>query len=377
MKGEMKRLYILILVMSLAVFMLFLSMIIPIMTSDSDFSILNPAWNGCSELGAEYYEGGSLVPNYKLAGTGEEVTIAQKDITEYDLRPSGSVIVILRPVEDFTGDEIAYLRDYLSNGGTLLLADDFGTGNSLLEGLECNSRFSNKLFISLAFNKDPKFSVTIDIASPFDTNVSHILLNHPSTLTVGDNTTVYGNTPMGWLDDDKDYRMDEEEQRAVFPILAVEKYNRGKVILLSDPSVLINSMLDKADNRNFVQNLFEFAIPGQGKVVFDESHSGDTDTLTTAGIFLNDLPPLFTGVLLIGFLSIVIFISLDLSPEGVEVIVNKPYIVTAKGKVIRLIKRFTPSPKLARVNVVETVAKRHPEWDKRLLTRLLESSGPD
>ena len=55
MKGEMKRLYILILVLSLAWFMLLLSMVIPIMTSGSDFSILNPGWNGCSELGAEYY----------------------------------------------------------------------------------------------------------------------------------------------------------------------------------------------------------------------------------------------------------------------------------------------------------------------------------
>lgn len=377
MKGEMKRFYILILVMTLAVFMLFLSMVLPIMTSGNDFSILNPGWNGCSELGAKYYQGGSLVPNYKLAGTGEEVTIAQKDITENDLSPSGSVIVILRPVETFRKDEITYLKNYLSKGGTVVLADDFGTGNSLLEGLECNSRFSNKLFISLAFNKAPEFSVTIDISPPFNTNVSHILLNHPSTLTVGDNTTVYSNTSMGWLDDDKDYFCDRGEQHAVLPILAVETYKSGRIILLSDPSVLINSMLDKANNRNFVHNLFEFAIPGQGKVLFDESHSGDTDTLTTAGIFLSDLPPLFTGVLLLGFLSIVIFLSLDLSPEGVEAVISKPYIVTARGKVIRLIKRFTPSPKLARVNVVETVAKRHPEWDRRLLTRLLESSGPD
>jgi len=374
---EMKRFYILVLVLSLSVLMIILSMAIPIMTSANDFSILNPDWNGCSDLGQEYYEGGSLVPNYKLAGSGEDVRIAQKDLTEYDLPPRSSVIVILRPLESFDKDEIDHLKDYLSMGGTLLLADDFGTGNELLEGLGLNSRFSNELFVSWAFNFGPEYSVTIEIFPPFNKNMSHILLNYPSTLVVGENTTVHANTAPGWLDLNHDYILSSNEEDGVFPLMAVETFGAGKVVLLSDPSIMINSMLPQADNREFVRNLFDYCIPPGGVVLFDESHSGSTDTFSSAGIFLTDMPPVFSGVLLAGFLAITIFLSLDLSPEGVAEFSRNKYFSLSRQKVILLLQRFTPTPKSSRTNVLKEVAKRHPDWDRRTLERLVEATGPD
>ena len=45
------------------------------------------------------------------------------------------MLVIIGPDVDFSSLEAKEVKEFLENGGTLFIADDFGTANSLLEKL--------------------------------------------------------------------------------------------------------------------------------------------------------------------------------------------------------------------------------------------------
>lgn len=377
MNGELKKFYITLLIIAGCIFLLLMTISVPIFTSGSDFSLLNTGWNGCSDVAKKEYDSGTLIPNYEVQGTGEDISIAQRSITDFKSDPGTSAIVILGPKKGFTDEEAEYVRSFLGRGGTLLLADDFGTGNDLLGKIGAGSRFHKSPFVSLSFTKTPSFPVVQEIKEPFNGNVSHIMLNNPTVILPGANTTVYANTTYGWLDVDGDLIQGENEESGTFPILVVEDLLGGKLVLLSDPSVLINSMLERADNRDFSNNLFEFVIPQGGSVLFDEGHSGSKDGLVQAGLVLTSVPPVLTLFIVIGFLAVVVYLSLDLSSESIEKFRSDPRFKAFKERLFKLYLLVVPARKPVSEDAYETVIKKHPEWDRLLLKELIESTGQE
>lgn len=377
MRPEIKRLYIMILVMFVAALFVILSITMPIVTTGQDFSMLNGGWNGCSEIGKRTYSSGSMIPSMEVYATGDEAQIVQRSITDYDLDPKTTAIVILGPDKTFTQSETDYVSRYLAEGGTVLLADDFGSGNGLLNALGASSRLTQGPFVSMAYDTAPEFSVVTDISPPMDQNVSCVLLNHPTTIKAGSNTTMLMNSSLGWLDWDHDYIQDQNEAYGSFPLLCEERIGMGRLILLSDPSIMINSMLDKRDNAIFVQNLLGYIIPHGGKVLFDESHGNGMDGLTSAGYAMTGMPPLLLTVIVCGFFAFAFFMSLDVSPQNFESIKRSLLISLARQKVINALSRFTQRPERSKGDAVRAVLRRHPDWNEALLRRLVESTGMD
>lgn len=377
MRPEIKRFYLMILVMFVAALFVILSMTIPIVTTGQDFSMLNGGWNGCSEIGKRTYSSGSMIPNMEVSSTGDEVQIVQRSITDYDLDPKTTAIVILGPDKPFAQAETDYLSGYFAEGGTVLLADDFGYGNGLLIALGAGSRLSQGPFISMAYDTAPEFSVVTDITPPLDQNVSGVLLNHPTTIERGSNATILMNSSLGWLDWNHDFIHDQTEDYGSFPLLCEERIGQGRLILLSDPSIMINSMMDKKDNALFVQNLLEYIIPTGGKVLFDESHRNDADGLTSAGFAVTGMPPLLLTVIVCGFFAFAALLSLDFSPQNLEIIKSSRPASVARQKVISALSRFTRRPVKSKGDAVRVVLRRHPDWNEALLRRLVESTGPN
>ncbi len=273
MKEKMTKFTIYIIAIAIFFLILFLAISAPIVINESEFSIYNPGWNGCSDLAVKTREMGSFTPNIEVA-EGKRTEVTQKDLTEYDVEPEKTGMIIIGPRQEFSGETRDYVHDFLRDGGKLVLADDFGSGNSLLNGLETNSSFRSSPLLDLSYEKKPKFGVAYNTTEHrINDNVSQVMLNSPTAIDKDENaTTLLRSSKASWLDENENGVKDDEESYKEYPLITMESYGDGELILVSDPSIFINSMLDKKDNRELSVNLLDYLSQGRSDLIFDESH---------------------------------------------------------------------------------------------------------
>jgi len=72
-------------------------------------------------------------------------------------------------------------------------------------------------------------------------------------------------------------------KRGSYPIMAETSYGEGRVILLSDPDILINDMM--AENRNFVENLVAYL--GSDLFYFDDVHHPDFNPYSITTVYVH------------------------------------------------------------------------------------------
>lgn len=344
----MRTITIYIIAAAVVVLMFIFSLSAPLVTNDADFSIYNTGWNGCSRLAIRTYETGDFTPNLRLAND-REMEVVQKDIMEYSVRPNSTSMVFLGPNLDFESEEIGYVDDFLKDGGKVVLADDHGTGNQLLEGLNTSSRFAGETFFDLSFEKSPEFSVVYDIREHALTqNLSFVMLNRPTYLIPDDGSTSLMNSTEGsWVE------VDEGEKRKIgkSPVMSVERYGDGELILLSDPSVMINSMFDRLDNDILIMNLLDYISENRTDIIIDESHR--EMSLIYRMVYSGDYPS-----------STVSFIGIS----GAILATAAVMIPGLKDKTFKLIDRLLSLFIIEeRKDTLSKVLNNHPDWDKHKL----------
>ena len=93
-----------------------------------------------------------------------------------------------------------------------------------------------------------------------------------SSILQGTNITVVAkSSPFSFLDINNDGIRGTQEPMGPFPIIGYTSLGQGQIVVVSDPSILIKSMLHEADNAIFLRNLVN--ISGQNPTIFlDESH---------------------------------------------------------------------------------------------------------
>jgi hypothetical protein len=217
---------------------------------------LNQDWNGCSTIA-------SLTANTTL-------------LLSYDkpLLNATSLLAIIGPSLNFTEHESSSIGKFLEDGGAVLLADDFGTGNSLLEGLNVSTRFSNEPFADLYYySKSPDFPIITDFSpSPATDNLSAIVLDRPSYIRTGNSssvTKVGSSSPFSFIDPSGNGRPSPNETINSYTVLATVRVGRGLLLLVADPSMFINDMIGLYDNVRLFQNALKM---GDGSVIFDTAH---------------------------------------------------------------------------------------------------------
>jgi hypothetical protein len=78
---------------------------------------------------------------------------------------------------------------------------------------------------------------------------------------------------MSWNDINGDRRLNAGEEMGTFPVMATETIGQGQLIVLSDPSIFINSVYSAGENgndRDFIRNLTTFR---RGPVLIDQMNS--------------------------------------------------------------------------------------------------------
>ena len=379
MAPKLKRFYALALSIGLACVLLALSLLVPAVSTSTDFSIYNAGWNGTSGLAVRTYEEGKFVPTLELKGTGASVEPAIIALDRVRLDPASSAMMIIGPSKGFSDSDGDHVYQFLVRGGKVLLADDFGTGNSLLERLGTSSRFTGALVLDLAFQKSPEFAVAYDLDDESDIthNVSLALLNHPSAVSPGTNASVLASTGAGsWVDSDGDLLMDEDEPSGPFPFLTVEYIGKGVLVLLSDPSLLINGMYDQLDNHVLVDNLLVFLSEDRDSVLMDESHRDYFDPLSFSSRAL-------AGIGEAAKLALVVFIVAAFFLATTDVVPRTYRLVRGwAGKAWRRATSWFAKEKepeedtfMTDEEILSKVLEKHPGWNRGVLARLLRQIG--
>jgi hypothetical protein len=185
--------------------------------------------------------------------------------------PQDSVLVSI-PYLEYTPDEVVAIKRFVDNGGTLLLMDDFGYGNSVLAYLGMEARFTNQLLLDPLFcYKNPSMPRVTDFSGKID-GVNEVVLNHATTLTnVADADAIAWSSSSSFLDLNENGSWDRGEPKGPLPVAAKFGLGRGTVAIVSDPSIAINTMVDRDDNYELITYLTGRRGEQQG-VFIDRSH---------------------------------------------------------------------------------------------------------
>ena len=239
--------------------LLILPLAVPVIKTSAEFSMFNTRWDGCSEFAKLLAERGKVVPiMYSYNSVG--------------LSRLKGVLVVIGPDVGFSSLEANEVKDFLKNGGTLFIADDFGTANSLLEKLGVKARFSTQPLKDIFYSKRAEFPVVVRIENPeLAVGVKKITLNIPSAI-IGSKGVIFSSKVSVVGKDMKSY-----------PIMAEIKYGRGRIIMLSDPSILINDMFKV--NKPFIENLVQYL--GSNTFYFDEAHHSDFNPYSITTVYIH------------------------------------------------------------------------------------------
>ena len=223
--------------------------------SVQDFMASNTMWNGIKNFASEF-NADNIDSLDNLPTLPEKTTLV--------------VIPYLKP----DNEELTKMKRFINNGGTLLLMDDYGFGNTVLAYLGVDIRFTNKpLLDPIFFNKHPQLPRITDFAPKVTASgIDAIMLNHATTLTnVPESAAIAWSSDYSFLDIDENGSLGQDETKGPFTVAAELRLGKGTLALASDPSIMINSMVGRDDNRQFISYL----ISRQGeqkKILIDRSH---------------------------------------------------------------------------------------------------------
>ena len=301
-----------------------LTSVIHLMPPTEDFNPMNPFWNGLSKARESLH-----------LNTVEDL----RKVSQYaDLGEAPSLaLLILAPSTFFTSEEAEAVRVFLMGGGLLILADDFGTGNELLTALDLDLRLNGSLLL------DPLFKLKSrrlpEIIQATGVEAEGLTLNYATVITGSGFRSLATSSSFSFLDLNSNLEWDPDEPKGPFTVAAEAGYGAGWIIVVSDPSFMINSMFEIGGNAVFAGHLLRGRKP-----LLDTSHwrssslSKAKEALTTA-FYLISLPEARYSLA-----SLTAIVILKMEFRGVRI----------------------------RISRVEEVLKRHSDWDKSILARLEE-----
>jgi len=314
-------------------------------TSTAAFGVYNPTWEGTSAF------------RDMARNQGLDTEILRESSRYGDLPGNGTLTVVLSPRSAYTDVEVARMRAFVRSGGTLLVAEDVGGHtNPLLEDLGVESRIDGRVL------RDERYYHRTP-AMPHARNVSNatlvdgvdaLTLNYGTSVQSGNATVLVRTSDFAYLDTDQNGTLDGNETIGSRPVATAEQVGGGRVIVVGDPSIFINTMLDQPGNRAFAHQL----LVHHDRLVLDYTHASRLPPLALAILVLRDSPPL---QLLLG--GLVLLTVGGWGERGVGLGPLKERIEGGRAK---------STPVVNAESMANYLAKRHPEWDEERVERVVE-----
>jgi hypothetical protein len=256
------RKYLIILAAALLTGLVLMAWFIPL---NDDFQSETVSWNGISDIAGAY--------PVEFPASFSDLPTA----------PQGTTLVLV-PYIEYTTAELNMLDRFISGGGRLIIADDYGCGNQVLEYLGVNARFAGESLLDPIINYKTRLlpSITRLEPNPLTANVSSLTLNHATCLNdVSSGEIIARSSSFSFLDLNDNGKYDAGETNGPLAVVSQQKLGSGELMLIADPSIFINGMQSIGDNANFVQNIFNGAENG---VYFDLSHLPASNLSNTKGL---------------------------------------------------------------------------------------------
>jgi hypothetical protein len=307
----------------------------------SQLSAYNDRWNDISKF-RDYLNVATDSNNERLYETAS--IISSSTILKNVENEEDTLYVAIGIEKRYTYDEVSEIIDFIWEGGSAIIADDYGFGNSFIEAAKeidesLNIRFAQKPLWDENYAVDPRF-IKINV----NQEESHldfeglILLNDPTAFQRDDpaekwsGRTLISSSNKGWIDMNGDGKPTPDvlgERMGKKPIMHEISMGPGKLIFISDPSLFINDMWARENNSGFIKSLVRYLVPNTEEtfngilkiantstIIFDESlHIQDSPyanarqtlyrsmvkftTDTQLAILIGILALLFLGVLII------------------------------------------------------------------------------
>lgn len=204
----------------------------PARGGQTDYLPDNAGWNGLSEL-ADLAQG----MGYRLR--------LLEELSWEHLPPRGTLLLIYPRTQLDSLELVAFV----GRGGALLLADDFGDSEQPLRHLGIRRQDGADVRAERYHRGNPQLPVaTVQSQHELTAGIREIVTNHPSVF-FSSFPTIAGFRDRGQL-------------------MVAASVGRGRFVALSDPSVLINSMLRFEDNSTLATNLIRHLAPGEGDTLY-------------------------------------------------------------------------------------------------------------
>jgi hypothetical protein len=232
---------------------LLLVLVIWIFPISDDFHVDNSSWNGLSYMS-------SITHGIPL-----------ESLSDLPKSPAGTTLILI-PYLDFTKIELEELKNFITRGGTLILADDFGYGNNVLEYLGLQVRFSGSdLLDPWVYYSNHNYPVISHIVpNSLTIDIERLMLNHATGLVSVENDDILAQSSVfSFLDINNNELLDINEPRGPHAVISQHNLGNGSIVLVSDPSLFINSMQGFYDNKILVQNISMFT---NSKLFISKSH---------------------------------------------------------------------------------------------------------
>jgi len=277
-------------VIYIAVFVVaWLPLLLPLLPSSTamnvpfwiDFSIYNPAYNGCEQFRLE------------MNSKGYEVKPLLSSLSVLSRYPNSTCLIIGPSIPFYNPVEVSELADFVRQGGGLLIADDFGTAETLLMQLFPLLGLQTPTLTKHILYEPTDASLTTWTSAPvitdFNTNysftqgVGEVLLNFACTiLNVPPENIVATSSLVSWSDMNDNQAIDMppdiQGPQTVVAAYDLKKMGlgEGRIVLVSDPSIFNDDMINRVDNRVFVTNIVDWLSQGRVgadyPIIVDEAH---------------------------------------------------------------------------------------------------------
>jgi hypothetical protein len=214
------------------------------LTSNSlEFSRYNSGWNGTSQF---------------FSDLDRNRVVEISDPEHLSSYQTNATLLIIAPGRKPTVKEGASYRAFVERGNTIILADDFGTGNATLRAIGSHIDLQPVSLASVDREYADSYLVVVynsENGTPLE-NVKKLLLNRPVPLNGG--TVLVRTSIMSWIDTNSDRRITGNEELGSFAVISSENIGRGRIIVIADPSIFVNSMYaeeQRSDDRLLIRNI--------------------------------------------------------------------------------------------------------------------------
>ncbi|WP_276302469.1 DUF4350 domain-containing protein [Halorussus lipolyticus] len=341
-------------------------------TSGATFSTFNTEWDGASSLRSVADD------------AGLDVTVTGDTAAYSSATPPGTVAFVLSPDSAYRSGEAGRVAEFVRTGGTLVVAGDFGPhADDLLGSVGASARLdTGRLRDGYSNYRSPVMPVATGVANhSLVAGVESVTLNHATAVTPNGATTLVNTSDYAYLDTNGNATLDRSESVRSYPVATVESVGAGRVVVVSDPSVFINAMLDRPGNRQFARSL----LADHRTLLLDYSHVESA------------LPPAVLGVLLVRQ-SAVLQLGLGALVVGALAVWSRRPAVGAESvlaitsgrpvaRVGRRIRQTLPErwrsafarsddedrPRASPAELVAHLERRYPDWDRERVERVVSA----